>query len=83
VYELKFTPAAVRNWRKFPLLVQQQIAPHLDGLASDPRPPGVKKLKGFQNLYRIRIGDYRVIYEIEDASKTIWITKIMDRKDEY
>ena len=83
MYELKFTPAAIRNWRKFPLLVQQQIAPHLDGLSSDPRPPGVKKLKGFQNLYRIRTGDYRVIYEIEDSSKTIWITKIMDRKDEY
>jgi len=83
VYELKFTPAATRNWRKLSLAVQQQIAPHLDRLSSEPRPPGVKKLKGFQNLYRSRSGDYRVIYEIEDSSKTIWITKIMDRKNEY
>jgi mRNA interferase RelE/StbE len=83
VYELKFTPAAVRNWRKFPLSVQQQIAPLLDRLSSDPRPHGIKKLKGFQNIYRVRSGDYRIIYEIEDSSKIIWITKVMNRKEEY
>ncbi|HET6399924.1 MAG TPA: type II toxin-antitoxin system RelE/ParE family toxin [Candidatus Kapabacteria bacterium] len=83
MYELKFTPAATRDWRKLPLSIQQQIAPHLDQLSSEPRPHGVKKLKGFQNIYRVRSGDYRIIYEIENSSKIIWITKIMGRKDEY
>jgi len=83
VYELRFTPAGARTWRKLPVVVRTQIAPHLDDLISNPRPDGVKKLKGFQNLYRIRSGDYRVIYEIDDTSKKIFVTKVANRSDAY
>jgi len=83
VYELRFTPAGVRSWRKLPVEVRTRIAPHLDDLISNPRPDGVKKLKGFQNLYRIRSGEYRVIYEIDDASRKIFVTKVANRSEAY
>jgi mRNA interferase RelE/StbE len=48
-----------------------------------PRPSGCKKLKGGEGLYRIRVGDYRVIYEIEDAKLVVVVVKIGNRKDIY
>ena len=61
----------------------QNIVTAIDKLAEDPRPYGVKKLKGEDNAYRIRIGDYRVIYTIEDVIKIIEIQRIRHRKDAY
>ena len=55
----------------------------IDGLANDPRPSGCKKLQGSDNEYRIRIGNYRVIYTIADVVKIVTIIKIADRKDAY
>ncbi len=83
MYELKFTPAGARSWRKLSLEVRARFAPIFDELLLNPRLVGVKKLKGFQNLYRIRSGDYRAIYEIDDASQTIFVTKMANRKEAY
>jgi mRNA interferase RelE/StbE len=55
----------------------------MDELKNSPRPDGVKKLKGFKNLYRIRIGDFRVIYEIDDSARIIFITKVVNRREAY
>ncbi|MGH2413683.1 MAG: type II toxin-antitoxin system RelE family toxin [Microcystaceae cyanobacterium] len=52
-------------------------------LVEEPRPPGVKKLKGFDNEYRIRIGDYRVRYEIDDQTSTVLVLHCKHRKDVY
>jgi mRNA interferase RelE/StbE len=52
-------------------------------LAVNPRPKGCRKLKGFKNQYRIRVGIYRAIYSIEDELFIVEITKIGDRKDIY
>jgi len=57
--------------------------PRLEGLATGPRPHGCKKLKGGANEWRIRIGDYRVIYEIDDAAKTVDVTRIAHRREVY
>lgn len=62
----------------------KKIKEAIDGLAENPRPSGVKKLKGnSEDLYRVRSGDYRVIYTIEDIVKVIDIRKIGHRKDIY
>lgn len=62
----------------------QSIAGAIDGLSSNPRPDGSKKLKGSdENMWRIRIGDYRVIYIIEDEIKVINVRKVGNRKDIY
>jgi mRNA interferase RelE/StbE len=52
-------------------------------LAVDPRPPGCKKLQGCKDLWRIRVGDYRVIYSIKDSSLTVDVTQVAHRKDVY
>jgi mRNA interferase RelE/StbE len=52
-------------------------------LADEPRPSGVKKLKGYDKTYRIRVGDYRVIYKIEDQEKLILLLSSTHRKDAY
>lgn len=57
--------------------------PRLERLASAPRPSGCKKLKGGDNEWRIRIGDYRVVYEIDDTAKTVDVTRIAHRREVY
>jgi mRNA interferase RelE/StbE len=52
-------------------------------LAEEPRPPGVKKLKGYDKTYRIRVGDYRVIYKIEDQEMLILILSSLHRREAY
>ena len=58
------------------------VSCRLNGLEDDPRPVGVKKLSGHEG-YRIRIGDYRVLYEIEDTVKKVLVFAIRHRKDAY
>ena len=52
-------------------------------LAEVPRPSGVKKLKGYENIYRIRVGDYRVIYEVKDQEMLVLIISSVHRRDAY
>jgi mRNA interferase RelE/StbE len=52
-------------------------------LAENPRPAGCKKLKGYKDLWRIRIGDYRVIYGIDDATRTVSVTHVAHRREVY
>ena len=65
-YHVTFSPRARRELGNLPRAVQVRIKPRIDALADEPRPPGVKKLSGESELYRIRVGDYRVLYAIED-----------------
>jgi mRNA interferase RelE/StbE len=55
----------------------------LRSLANDPRPNGVKKLKGYDNTYRVRVGDYRIIYEIKDRELIVLLLSVSHRKDVY
>ena len=55
----------------------------ITGLAQNPRPPGSLKMHGGDDLYRIRVGDYRIIYEIRDAILLVVVVKIGDRRDIY
>ena len=52
-------------------------------LADDPRPPGCKKLKGYKDSWRIRIGDWRVVYIVDDAAKFVRITRVAHRREVY
>ncbi|WP_266366381.1 type II toxin-antitoxin system RelE family toxin [Tellurirhabdus rosea] len=62
---------------------RRRIAKAIDALARQPRPPGCKKLNGVSTLYRIRVGDYRVIYTIRDEQLLVLVIKIGDRKEIY
>ncbi len=61
----------------------QKIVLSIDSLQSNPRPKGYKKLKGPENFFRIRNGNFRIIYSIDDVKKTIHILIIRNRKDAY
>jgi mRNA interferase RelE/StbE len=75
IYEVKLTKGAIKMFRKLSQELQDRIQPKIDELAIEPRPNGVKKLQGEENSYRIRVGDYRVIYDIFDD---ILLIKILD-----
>lgn len=84
MYDIKFKKKAYKELFKLPSIMIKKVAISIDELAVDPRPEGSKKLKGSnENLWRIRIGDYRVIYLIEDTIKIVEIRKIGHRKDIY
>lgn len=82
-YRIEFAPAALREFRDLPRKVQEQLRPKIDLLAENPRPQKVEKLKGAEGLYRIRAGDYRVIYSIEDDRLVVLILRIAHRRDVY
>ena len=83
VYEVKFNPGAGRALSKLNLQDQRRIIRRVEDLAVNPRPPGVKKLAGPDALWRIRVGDYRVIYQIFDKVLVIVIVTIGHRGDVY
>jgi mRNA interferase RelE/StbE len=55
----------------------------LKQIAEDPRPSGIKKLKGYEKTYRVRVGDYRIIYEIKDRELIVLVLSVSHRKDAY
>ncbi len=75
IYEVKFTKGARKMFKKLSQELQDRIQPKIDELAIEPRPNGVKKLQDEENSYRIRVGDYRVIYDIFDD---VLVVKIVD-----
>ena len=82
-WEVRFKPAALREFRELPGGVQARVGRRLDSLASQPRPPGVQKLEGGEDFYRVRVGDYRVVYAIDDPARVVFIVKIGHRGDVY
>jgi mRNA interferase RelE/StbE len=62
---------------------REKIVARINALAADPRPSGSEKLEGDENKYRVRQGNYRIVYSIDDRARVVVITKISDRKDVY
>lgn len=63
--------------------IQRQIISGLRKLQDDPRPPAARKLQGMKNLYRIRTGDYRIVYCVEDDKLVVLVVRIAHRKKVY
>lgn len=82
-YKITFAPSAAREFKKLPKELQQRLRPAIDSLATEPRPPGVIKLTGQADLYRIREGDYRIVYTVEDGVLVVLVVAIGDRKEIY
>lgn len=80
-HRIELAPAAAREFRKLPRAAQMRIGRRIEQLATDPRPDGVRKLS--DGSYRIRIGDYRVLYQIHDAQLLIVVIRVRHRKDAY
>jgi len=83
IYRIEFAPRADKAFRRLPREAQVRIRTKIDGLASNPRPPGSVKMSGPEGFHRIRVGDYRVIYCIEDDILLVLVVKLGHRRDIY
>jgi mRNA interferase RelE/StbE len=82
-YRIEFTRPAAKALEKLPRAIQDRLAPKIDALAEDPRPHGVEKLAGKDDQYRIRVGDYRVVYTIRDDRLIVTVVRVANRRDVY
>jgi mRNA interferase RelE/StbE len=82
-YQVQLTSRAQRDLRALDRAVQRRIAAAIDGLAANPRPPGVEKLSGEGDLYRVRVGEYRVVCSIEAERLVVLVILIGHRSDVY
>jgi Cytotoxic translational repressor of toxin-antitoxin stability system len=82
-YDISFKKSAIKELHKLPAKEVTRITASIANLSTNPRPSGCKKLRGYTNLWRIRSGNYRVIYSIEDQILVVEILEIVDRKDAY
>jgi len=82
-YAVEFAPSAEREFRKLAREIQLRLRPHIDALGSDPRPVGAKKLKGRDDLWRIRAGDYRIVYEVRDRALVVLVVRVAHRREVY
>lgn len=82
-YAVVFTGRARKDLAKLPDRLRRQLIARIESLADDPRPNGSKKLEGASGEYRIRSGDYRVLYQVHDREILVLIVRVADRKDAY
>ncbi len=82
-YRIEIKRPARKALLALPQAYRSRIAEAIEALASDPRRPGTRKLAGVEHLYRLRIGDYRVVYEIHDERLIIVVVKVGHRREVY
>ncbi len=82
-YSIVWKSSASKELRKLPKPIITRIVAAVLDLGTEPRPDGVRKLTASEDTYRIRVGDYRIIYTIFDTRLVIEIIKVRDRKEAY
>lgn len=82
-YSITFARSVRKELAALPNSLIIRIFPKIEALSRKPRPGNCRKLQGFTNLWRIRIGDYRVLYSIDDPSETIDIIAVRHRREAY
>ena len=80
-YTIDIRPLAARQLKKLTLAVQVQIIKQLEELEAEPRPLDVKKLSGKNNLYRVRVGEYRIVYAVEDTALLVLVVAVGHRRE--
>ena len=82
-YTIEFTNSARRELETLPSQVRQRIAAKIDALGDNPFPPDVKNLKGEPAHFRVRVGDYRIIYRVHGDVLVIVIVRVAHRREAY
>jgi mRNA interferase RelE/StbE len=82
-YRIEFTPKADKQFRALEKSTQTRLARQINSLADNPRPHGAKKLAGEEGFYRVRAGDYRVVYQIRDKTLLVLIVRLGHRSEVY
>ena len=82
-YSVEVKATARKELEALPDNVLARVVRKLEALAETPRPAGCKKLKGYKDQWRVRVGDWRVVYIVDDAARIVSITRIAHRRDVY
>jgi mRNA interferase RelE/StbE len=83
VYEVYIEKAAENDLKRLPTTTFQRIIPQIRTLAENPRPSGCRKLAGSKNDWRVRVGDYRVLYVIDEKTRAVRIMRVRHRREVY
>ena len=81
-YSVVIKRSAERELRKIPKQDLRRVVTRIQGLAQEPRPPGCEKLSD-QERYRLRQGDYRIVYAVDDEARTVEVVKVGHRREVY
>lgn len=82
MYKIQVTRQAMKDLSNLPEDYAQAISQHIDALAEQPRPAGVKKLRG-DDGYRVRVGIYRILYTLDDAARLVTVYRVKHRREAY
>ncbi len=82
-YTIHFLQSVKKDLRRIPSVLQERIQTVLLRLAENPFPEGIKKIQGYEHIYRLRVGNYRIVYEVKTTIRIITIMRIAHRKDIY
>lgn len=83
MYRVLLERAAVKDLSRLSSEIHARVIAAIQGLATNPRPPGCRKLAGSTNDWRIRVGDYRVVYEIADQIRIVRVNRVRHRREVY
>lgn len=82
-YNVILQPSVEKDLRALPSSVIKRVFQRIEALAGDPRPRGSLKLAGAEQLYRIRVGDYRIVYTVDQDSRQVIVYYVRHRRDVY
>lgn len=82
-YQIEFNRRAAKEFQALSAPLYTRVRSALEALREEPRPAGSVKLKGWPNAYRVRVSAYRIVYEVDDATRVIVVKAIQHRKDVY
>jgi len=82
-YKITFARSASKELNDLPANLIRRIVARIDALAKEPRPSGCRKIKGETDLWRVRIGDYRVVYSVDDQTRAVDIVRVRHRSRAY
>jgi mRNA interferase RelE/StbE len=82
-YAVQFSPAAARQLRKLDPPTRRRIQAAIELLAEEPRPPASKRLVGGTGEWRVRTGDYRIVYEVHDGALLVLVVRVAHRREVY
>lgn len=83
MHAIEFVPSAARELANLDQAMKRRVARRIDQLAEEPRGAGSFKLRGADDVWRARVGDYRIVYQIEDGRLLVLVVKIGHRRDVY
>ncbi|MCK4315559.1 MAG: type II toxin-antitoxin system RelE/ParE family toxin [Anaerolineae bacterium] len=83
MYRVAFVASAAKEFRSLDTETKRRVATEIETLRKNPRHRGVRKLRGHKHIYRVRVGSHRVVYEIEDETRLVRVTRIRHRREVY